>query len=337
MSAPPDAEVMLRRAMRLFVLKPTAAARHEGLRSLAKLPPFVLDRWNQPAEVSPVNGWTVLFDVMTAKEAEETSFREGGQVDAVQALLDAGIAVTMALPAFLAQPAFRSTNPYHEQLFRFLLERTAEHAHANGRVVVPLLRHCALPARCPDETWRKAIQRTCDHPTPQFAAQIAAAEAKHAKREARKRKAEAAAKAEAEADNDEDESSDSSADDCDEAVIPTKKKLKGHKKSSDGGAAAEEKDSDTAELRAAIRSLIVPSLQVPWDAVGGLQQAKAILKETVLLPILQPQLFTGKLSAWKGILFYGPPGTGQPFAERTTRPHWYFLQLTPFVSRWVVI
>ena len=48
---------------------------------------------------------------------------------------------------------------------------------------------------------------------------------------------------------------------------------------------------------------------VSWDEVAGLEQAKALLKEAVILPVKFPQLFTGKRKPWKGILLYGPPGT----------------------------
>lgn len=44
---------------------------------------------------------------------------------------------------------------------------------------------------------------------------------------------------------------------------------------------------------------------VKWDDVAGLHQAKESLKEAVILPIKFPQLFTGNIKPWKGILLYG--------------------------------
>lgn len=40
------------------------------------------------------------------------------------------------------------------------------------------------------------------------------------------------------------------------------------------------------------------------------EQAKKLIKEAVVAPIKYPELFTGILAPWKGVLLYGPPGTG---------------------------
>jgi len=50
--------------------------------------------------------------------------------------------------------------------------------------------------------------------------------------------------------------------------------------------------------------------------VGGLEGAKELLKEAVILPVKFPQLFQGKLKPWKGILLYGPPGTGKSYLAK---------------------
>jgi len=64
-------------------------------------------------------------------------------------------------------------------------------------------------------------------------------------------------------------------------------------------------------LRGALSGAIVTKKpNVKWDDVAGLEKAKESLKETVIMPTRFPQLFTGKRRPFKGILLYGPPGTG---------------------------
>ena len=66
------------------------------------------------------------------------------------------------------------------------------------------------------------------------------------------------------------------------------------------------------KLRGALSGAVVTEKpNVKWDDVAGLDQAKESLKETVILPTRFPQLFTGKRRPFKGILLYGPPGTGE--------------------------
>jgi len=50
---------------------------------------------------------------------------------------------------------------------------------------------------------------------------------------------------------------------------------------------------------------------VNFDDIADLQETKRLLQEAVLLPILMPEYFTGIRRAWKGVLMFGPPGTGK--------------------------
>ena len=44
---------------------------------------------------------------------------------------------------------------------------------------------------------------------------------------------------------------------------------------------------------------------VRWDDIAGLNVCKDALKETVIMPVKFPHLFTGKRKPWRGILLYG--------------------------------
>lgn len=62
----------------------------------------------------------------------------------------------------------------------------------------------------------------------------------------------------------------------------------------------------------AIREVFVEIPEVKWEDVGGLDDIKQKLKESVEWPLKYPQLFEeAKTKPPKGIMIYGPPGTGK--------------------------
>ena len=62
----------------------------------------------------------------------------------------------------------------------------------------------------------------------------------------------------------------------------------------------------------AIREVFVEIPEVKWEEVGGLDDIKQKLKESVEWPLKYPQLFEkANTKPPKGILIYGPPGTGK--------------------------
>ncbi|TSD13278.1 AAA family ATPase [Haloglomus irregulare] len=62
----------------------------------------------------------------------------------------------------------------------------------------------------------------------------------------------------------------------------------------------------------ALREVFVEVPDVSWDRVGGLEDTKERLRETIQWPLDYPDVFEQMdLEAAKGVLLYGPPGTGK--------------------------
>ena len=73
--------------------------------------------------------------------------------------------------------------------------------------------------------------------------------------------------------------------------------------------------------RAVARDILAASDHFPtFDEIGGLDEAKAALRESLVLPLRHPELFSDSklLAAPKGILLYGPPGTGKTMLVKAT-------------------
>jgi transitional endoplasmic reticulum ATPase len=62
----------------------------------------------------------------------------------------------------------------------------------------------------------------------------------------------------------------------------------------------------------ALREVFVEVPDVTWDRVGGLEDTKERLRETIQWPQEYPQVFESMdMDPAKGVLLYGPPGTGK--------------------------
>ncbi|MDR9380191.1 MAG: CDC48 family AAA ATPase [Natronomonas sp.] len=62
----------------------------------------------------------------------------------------------------------------------------------------------------------------------------------------------------------------------------------------------------------AMREVFVEVPDVTWNSVGGLEDTKDRLRETIQWPLDYPEVFEAMdMQAAKGVLLYGPPGTGK--------------------------
>merc|ERR1712157_162860 len=61
-----------------------------------------------------------------------------------------------------------------------------------------------------------------------------------------------------------------------------------------------------------LRETVVEDPNIKWDDIGGLEETKRSLQETILYPIDHPEKFEKfGMTPSRGVLFYGPPGCGK--------------------------
>ena len=65
-----------------------------------------------------------------------------------------------------------------------------------------------------------------------------------------------------------------------------------------------------------LNEIIVHGDEVRWSDIAGLEVAKNALRETVVYPFLRPDLFMGLREPARGMLLFGPPGTGKTMLAR---------------------
>eukprot|EP00911_Craspedida_sp_UC1_P002934 UC1_evm1s2142 len=111
-----------------------------------------------------------------------------------------------------------------------------------------------------------------------------------------------------------------------------------HKES--GESSSDEEDPEKKALRAQLESVVVMKKpDVKWNDVAGLGAAKEALKEAVILPMRLPHLFKGKRQPWRGILLFGPPGTGKSYlakavATEANKSTFMSVSSSDLVSKW---
>lgn len=68
-----------------------------------------------------------------------------------------------------------------------------------------------------------------------------------------------------------------------------------------------------------------------WDGVSGLEEAHSFIRDHVVVPAMHPGLFKAKAKPWKGLLLFGPSGTGKTLICRALQ------RLLPAVGRDVTV
>ncbi|KAJ1491017.1 P-loop containing nucleoside triphosphate hydrolase protein, partial [Baffinella frigidus] len=78
---------------------------------------------------------------------------------------------------------------------------------------------------------------------------------------------------------------------------------------------------------------------VTWDDIAGLEFAKTSVMEIVVWPMLRPDIFTGLRGPPKGLLLFGPPGTGKTMIGKTIASEanatFFSISASSLMSKWI--
>ncbi|KAI5307572.1 hypothetical protein KEM55_007947, partial [Ascosphaera atra] len=95
---------------------------------------------------------------------------------------------------------------------------------------------------------------------------------------------------------------------------------------------------DEAAATLIFNDIVVQGDEVQWDDVSGLETAKAALKEAVVYPFLRPDLFSGLREPARGMLLFGPPGTGKTMLARAvateSQSTFFSVSASSLTSKW---
>jgi SpoVK/Ycf46/Vps4 family AAA+-type ATPase len=98
------------------------------------------------------------------------------------------------------------------------------------------------------------------------------------------------------------------------------------------------KGLDENAAKQILNEIVVKGDEVHWEDVAGLSMAKKALKEAVVYPFLRPDLFMGLREPARGMLLFGPPGTGKTMLARAvateSKSTFFAISASSLTSKW---
>ncbi|XP_039011287.1 ATPase family AAA domain-containing protein FIGL1-like [Hibiscus syriacus] len=78
---------------------------------------------------------------------------------------------------------------------------------------------------------------------------------------------------------------------------------------------------------------------VRWEDIAGLEHAKKCVTEMVIWPLLRPDIFKGCRSPGRGLLLFGPPGTGKTMIGKAiageAKATFFYISASSLTSKWI--
>lgn len=78
---------------------------------------------------------------------------------------------------------------------------------------------------------------------------------------------------------------------------------------------------------------------VKWNDISGLEHAKTAIKEIIIWPLLRPDIFKGIRKPPKGLLLFGPPGTGKTMIAKAiaseAKAKFFNISASSLTSKWL--
>ncbi|KAG0227386.1 hypothetical protein BGW42_002976 [Actinomortierella wolfii] len=99
------------------------------------------------------------------------------------------------------------------------------------------------------------------------------------------------------------------------------------------------KNIEPKMIEAIKNEIMETSSTITWDDIAGLEHAKNTIMEAVIWPMLRPQLFGGLRTPPKGLLLFGPPGTGKTMIGKCiasqSNATFFNISSSSLTSKWV--